>query len=156
MHLLVHYSHLSHLHTALRCSRPPNCLFYASSLALNAVHKFHSKSWGINHAKSPRFWRKPATNQAWNSKLQHQLYADLLQRKDFSTILMCSLDFSKKLPSVTYSKLCLKTRVQSVCLVFVVVFFFPLFSILNFLAWHLCTDTQFFLNCPWETTFTFE
>jgi hypothetical protein len=58
--------------------------------------------------------------------------------------LMCSLDFSKKLPSVTYSKLCLKTRVQSVCLVFVVVFFFPLFSILNFLAWHLCTDTQFF------------
>lgn len=126
MHLLVRYSHLSHLYTALRCSRPSNCLFYASSPALNAVHKFHSKSLGINHAKSPSFWRKPAINQAWNTKLQHHLFTDRthVKGRTFSTILKCSLDFSRSFPYQVHQTLCLEVKVQKRLLGFCRLFFF--------------------------------
>lgn len=53
MHLLVDISIC--LYTAFRCSRASDFFFYAPSLALNAVHKFYSKSLGINHAKSLSF-----------------------------------------------------------------------------------------------------
>lgn len=58
--------------------------FYASSIAFNAVHKFHSKSLGINHAKSSSCQRKLAAYQACNIKPPASIHT--LQMNDFAVI----------------------------------------------------------------------